>query len=217
MYDRDMPIIKAHALASPEGTADVITFALLTIRQHLVLVGPAFEDVKRTGRKSTFLLGDKRKGYAYTQAHKEVLHGALVAAVKANDPVGAIDVLLNVPCLGLVKAAFVAQMIGLEAGCFDTHNQNRLGLTYQDVRFRKSCIRKPETRRRKIVEYLARVADHGGARKLWNDWCAYVANPEARGARYSRGIFVANRNPADVSALHWRSMGLQLPEDACPF
>lgn len=208
MYDRDMPLIRAHALASPDGLADVITFTLLTIRQHLVLVPEAFQDVKKEGSASVRLVGAKREGFRYVQAHKHVLHAAIVAAVRVNDPVGAMDVLLNVPCLGLVKSAFVAQMCGLETGCLDTHNQNRLGLTENDVRFSKRSTMRTTTKRKHIVRYLERVASFGGARKLWNDWCAYVANPEAREAKFQTGLFASLRTASDVSRMHLIAMGL---------
>lgn len=213
MYSRDMPVIRDHALSCPDGLVDVITFTLLTIQQHLGMVAESFADVKQHHETSIHLWGSKRDGYRYAVEHKEVLFGAITSAVKANDAVGAVDVLLNVPNLGLVKAAFVAQMCGLQAACLDTHNLIRAGLPYTAVKFHKAAIKTPKTRLAKIRRYLELCANLGGSEKLWNDWCEYVAGRETIPAMRSRMMHTAS----DVSKAHVLSMGLRLPVEACPF
>jgi len=119
----------------------------------------------------------KRNGYLYAVEHKHVLHEALKAAVKHNDPVGAIDVLTNVPNLGIVKAAFVAQLVGLDVACLDSHNLDRLGLDRAALRFAKTV--KPETKRKKIQDYVHLTQVTGGSEYWWDTWCNYVAGNRA--------------------------------------
>ena len=177
MYDRDMPLMRSHALASPSGFVDVVSFVLCTIQQPLQSVSRQMADLRANGAESKYLFGSKRAGYAYAVAHASVLHAAVVAAVKANDTIGAIDVISTIPGLGVVKASFVAQICGFEVACLDGHNLKRLGLAEAAFKLAKSV--KPETKRKKIAAYVKACADTGGARYWWDSWCAYVAGNKA--------------------------------------
>jgi hypothetical protein len=177
MYDRDMPLMKAHALASPSGLVDVVAFVLCTIQQPLQSVGRQMADIRANGASSKYLFGSKRGGYEYAVAHADVLHAAIVKAVEVRDTIGAIDVLSNIPGLGIVKASFVAQIVGLEVACLDGHNLKRLGLA--EATFKLSKTVKPDTKRKKIAHYVKACAETGGARFWWNSWCEYVAGNKA--------------------------------------
>lgn len=191
MYDRDMPLMRSHALASPDGLVDVISFVLCTIQQPLQSVANQMRDVRANGATSKYLFGSKRDGLAYALAHRHVLHAAIVKACQVNDVVGAVDVLSNIPGLGIVKASFVAQICGLEASCLDTHNLRRLGLG--EAAFKLAKTVKHETKLAKIKHYLELCAQTGGARHWWNTWCATVA-----GSRANKSLVDADA----VSAYH---------------
>src|SRR5215471_9744717 len=92
MYDRDMPVMRDHALASPEGLTDIISFVLCTIQQPLQSVKNQMVDVRANGAASKYLFGSKKVGYAYAVAHAEVLHAAVTKAVEVNDVIGAVDI-----------------------------------------------------------------------------------------------------------------------------
>ena len=177
MYDRDMPLMRAHALASPEGLVDVVAFVLCTIQQPLQSVKRQMVDIRENAGESKYLFGSKRDGYRYAREHAAVLHAAVVKAVEVRDTVGAVDVLSNIPSLGIVKASFVAQICGLEVACLDTHNLKRLGLAETAFKLAKSV--KPVTKRMKIESYVRVCADAGGSRYFWNSWCEYVAGNRA--------------------------------------
>jgi hypothetical protein len=191
MYDRDMPLMRDHALASPAGLTDVIAFVLATIQQPLQSVANQMRDIRANGAGSKYLFGSKRGGYEYAVAHADVLHAAVVKAVQVNDVVGAVDILSNVPGLGIVKASFVAQICGLEVACLDTHNLKRLGLGEATFKLAKSV--KHETKLAKIAKYVAVCAREGGSRYFWNSWCEFVA-----GNRANRSLATADA----VSAYH---------------
>jgi hypothetical protein len=112
MYARDMPLMKAHALASPAGLVDVIGFVLSTIQQPLQSVKAQMAELRASGADSKYLFGAKRIGYRYALEHAEVLHAAVCKAVEVNDAIAAVDILSTIPGLGIVKASFVAQICG---------------------------------------------------------------------------------------------------------
>jgi hypothetical protein len=188
MYDRDMPIMRAHALASTDGFTDVVAFVLCTIQQPLRSVANQMADIRANGAESKYLFGSKRAGYAYALDHA----AELLSAVRgAHDAAEAVDALTAIPGLGIVKAAFVAQICGFEVACLDTHNLRRLGMAEASLKLAKSV--KPETRRRKIADYVALCARTGGARHWWDSWCEFVA-----GNRANRTLATADA----VSAFH---------------
>jgi hypothetical protein len=191
MYDRDMPLMRSHALASADGLTDVIAFVLATIQQPLQSVANQMRDIRANGAASKYLFGSKRIGYAYALEHKAVLFAAITKAVEIGDVIGAVDVLSTVPGLGVVKASFVAQICGLEVACLDTHNLKRLGLAETAFKLAKGV--KPETKRKKITEYVSVCATTGGSRHWWNVWCETVA-----GNRANRSLQSADA----VSAYH---------------
>ena len=177
MYNRDCKKIAKFAMKNPDNLVKVTTFVLTTIQAGLATTLGQMQDINITGADSKYLWGNKRDGYLYMHEHKEVIFAAVKAAVKADDPVGAIDVLTNVPNLGIVKAAFVAQMCGLNVACIDSHNCDRLGLARTALKFPKGV--KPETKRKKIADYVALTQRTGGSEYWWNTWCEYVAGNRA--------------------------------------
>jgi len=172
MYKRDNKKIAKFILKNPDNTVTGITFVLGTIQNALSNVGRFMDGVANEGATS-IAMTMKRNGYLYAVEHKHVLHQALKVAVKYNDPVGAIDVLTNVPNLGIVKAAFVAQLVGLDVACLDSHNLDRLGLDRAALKFAKTV--KPETKLKKIQNYVRLTQETGGSEYWWDTWCDYVA------------------------------------------
>jgi hypothetical protein len=177
MYNRDCKKIAKFALKNPDNFARVTTFVLTTIQAGLSTTPMQMDDIDINGADSKYLWGNKRDGYLYMQEHKRVIYAAIKEAVKTGDAVAAIDVLTNVPNLGVVKAAFVAQMCGLDVACIDSHNCDRLGLSRSALKFPKGV--KPETKRKKIADYVQFTRDTGGAEYWWNSWCDYVAGNRA--------------------------------------
>lgn len=177
MYNRDCKKIAKFALKNPDNLARVTTFVLTTIQASLTSTLSQMKDIDINGADSKYLWGNKRDGYLYMHEHKRVIYAAIKEAVKTDDAVAAIDVLTNVPNLGVVKAAFVAQMCGLNVACIDSHNCDRLGLPRTALKFPKGVKR--ETKLKKIAEYVQFTRDTGGSEYWWNTWCEYVAGNRA--------------------------------------
>ena len=177
MYNRDCKKIAKFAMKNPDNLARLATFVLTTIQAGLATTHNQMLDIDKMGADSRYLWGNKRDGYLYMQEHKRVIYAAVKEAVKTGDAVAAIDVLTNVPNLGVVKAAFVAQMCGLDVACLDSHNLTRLGLSQSHFKLSKTIS--PATKRKKIAEYVEYTRDTGGAEYWWNTWCDYVAGNRA--------------------------------------
>ena len=181
MYDRDMPIIAAYAESKPEGLLSVITFVLCTIQAGLSTVKAQMDDVKVNGEASMYLWGKKSDGYVYASDHIEFLWSKLfhLRDKSIEDPeviAEAIELLMAVPNLGMVKAAFVCQCVGFNVACIDSHNLKRLGLPPSAVKV--SAKLSKEKKREKILNYIA-LCQQEGARYWWDTWCVHVAGNQA--------------------------------------
>lgn len=199
MYDRDVAAIAAHAKASPDGLMDVIEFVLCTIRQPLGRVINQREDIANKGAASNYLFSAKRDGWTYANENKGYLHRVMLDIMSREDSserkADLIQHFMQVPGLGMVKAAFVVQCIGGETACIDSHNLKRLGLPVTAVKIGAKL--KPETIRKKVLDYVEMCDATGGAAYWWNSWCNYVA-----GNRGNKSLTTGD----EVSAYHTQAV-----------
>lgn len=184
-------------MATPKGLTDTIAFVLCTIQQPFAYTDRQMADIRANGAASKYLFGAKRTGYQYALDHAAELHAAILEASKSGDTVAAIDALSAIPGLGIVKAAFVAQICGFDVACLDMHNLRRLGYSETAFKFPKGLKR--ETRLAKIARYVELCRATGGARHWWNSWCDFVA-----GNRANKALATGDA----VSAFHPHCLGL---------
>jgi hypothetical protein len=144
-------------------------FAICSIRQPVVNVPSQLADIDRDGRNSAYLFGFKREGYDWLQINGRGLWRDLEGTRAPGD---AIAQLVAVPSLGVVKAGFVAQLMGYDVGCLDSRNVQRMGLRPRAWDLDKGRL-SPAAIERKAHAYAA--ATLGQAENLWDSWCAYVA------------------------------------------
>lgn len=170
MYQNHVPYIAGAMQADPNAFARGAIFAILSIQQQLVTVPKACADVERNADQSRFLFGHKAGAYRYITAHKAQLHASVCAA---QSPEETIVELCKVPGLGIVKAAFIAQLMGHDVACLDTRNIQRDGLNPRA--FRSDGEKRKTTRAfvRKITRYVRDT--QGRAQELWDTWCIDVA------------------------------------------
>jgi hypothetical protein len=191
MYAQEMPRLKAAGLASPEGLASLVTFAILSIHVQFPSVPHALADVREHGTDSRYLFGNKRAAVRWLEINKRQLWRE-VTRISQLEPgesraVAMVYALSMVPDLGMVKAGFVAAMLGENTACLDVHNLQWLGLKNSAVKLSKRA--KPATIARRILAYVRRGIEAGGAAVFWDRWCVAMA------AQY-------HRTPEEISRVH---------------
>lgn len=186
MYQRDVQLIRDYVLhRGPDGLVDVVEFVLCTIQAGLSTVKMQRRDIQENGMRSRFLWGKKGEGLAYVEERKEYMWGKVHSIMEqglgdASAIADCIEMFMEVPNLGLVKAAFVAQCLGFEVGCLDSHNLKRFGINPNRVKV--SATLSPLLKRKKVLDYVQTCVDLGGSEYLWNSWCEYVAGNKANKA-----------------------------------
>lgn len=181
MYRDDVPIIAAHGWSSPSGLQDIIEFTLGTIQQTLQTVALFRADVALEGRaEAPMAWGMKRQGLEYLEKHGIDLWWTLVRNRRlwTEYPEYAIHHLLQVPGLGLAKAAFVAQMLGLDTACLDRHNLTALGLEEREFKLRKGLTPEAIMARIRVYQHVIQSHTPEGvtpSEYWWDRWCAFVA------------------------------------------
>jgi len=185
MYKRDVTkILTDTEQGTPEDLLAVITFVLLTVRMPFSRTGKQAKDVAKNKDKAKSLWGFKAKGYHHAVVHSSSLYDNMVASRSDVDHV--LYELLLVPGLGLPKASFVAQCLGYDTACLDSHNLKRMGYPVS--------ITKTKTNVNKSIDEYLKVVQEKGTEWYWNTWCEYVA-----GNRHNKSLGTAD----EVSAYHY--------------
>lgn len=173
MYQRDCIAISHHAQSHAQGLLDVMAFTFCTIQTPLKRCHAQMQDIRVNGAEASALWGAKRSGYEYAVANLQQLHGDTLMHLDNGDDVKAMLTMLQVPCLGLVKAGFVCQMFGFDVSCLDTHNLKALGLDDKDVKLDYKLSL--DKRINKVQNYIKLTRESGGAEYWWDTWCDFVA------------------------------------------
>jgi hypothetical protein len=174
-----------------------LMFAVCSIRQATVNVPEQIDALFDGGEYDEFpLFGFKWDSWAFVQSE---LCRELWAEVRAErDPELLILAISRIPGLGIVKSAFVAQLLGADIACIDSRNAKRLSIGPETYKTYGEKYKKTRAFRRRVARY---VSDwKGKAAELWDDWCRDIA------PRYGM-------EPDDVSALHLAI----LPPEYTPF
>lgn len=168
MYDAHVPVISAYMREHPAGFVRGCLFAICSIQQPITGVPAQLDDIALLGSESRFLWGHKRKSYTYLLARGDIVWREVLDMQTMH---GKISALLRVPGLGIVKSAFILQLMGYDIACLDTRNIKREG---RNPRTYSTHGQKPHKLRKKVARY---IRDTGGkARQYWDDWCDDVAN-----------------------------------------
>ena len=178
MYKIDNKIIADFLLASPDNLVRGYTFVLLSIQQPTQGLADKMLEVDQQGPECRHLnYGLKRAGFEYVESQKQAIFERLTkyVALGLNDVDNIANALLYVydtPNLGMVKSAFLLQLLGFNVACLDSHNLKRLGWKQSQVSITKGL--KYETKIKKIKAYISTTQERGTA-YWWNSWCHYVA------------------------------------------
>jgi hypothetical protein len=167
MYADHVPIISGAMRSDLATFKRGVMFAILSARVQFHRVPDQCEELKRNGRDAACLWNWKFDAYCYLEANAEALHAAAIAARDAADCIKALCI---IPGLGIVKGAFVAQMLGHDVACLDARNIQREGRNPRA--FRTDGKKQGAAFERKVTKYCNET--RGRASELWDTWCNEV-------------------------------------------
>lgn len=171
MYAEHVPAIAANMRADAETFLRGCLFAVCSIRQPVINVPAHLDDIERERAQSIYLIGHKREAYRFLVTHRDELW-ADVCSIALGEPAAAILRLCDIPGIGIVKAGFIAQMLGFDVACIDTRNIQREGRNPRAYRSDGEARKRTPAFRRKIARYVADVG--GRAAHYWDTWCNEV-------------------------------------------
>lgn len=180
-----------------------VMFAICSIRQPTIAVPDQLGILFDGAEGENPLFGHKFDAWAYISDQSNAARiwarlGTLWRdrdAWKTNAAEEAIVSLLDIPGMGIVKAAFVAQLMGFDIACLDARNITR---EKRNPRAFRTDGKSPAALRPKVNAYVAET--FGKAEYYWDAWCEDVA------AAY-------DRTPLAISELHLAIV----PGDYVPF
>ena len=178
MYKKHNPIIAKHGKASSKGLRDVMIFVLSTIQTPISRTVTVSADIHENGVKSKYLSTAQCNTVEWIDCYSGLLHRKLS---DVDCPIEATCKILQTPGLGVVKAAFVAQLLGYEIGCIDRHNALAFDVPRNILRVGTHLS--DESIFRKVKDYASVCNRRGGSEYMWNQWCEGVA-----GTRYNKRL-----------------------------
>jgi hypothetical protein len=188
MYAEHVPIIAAAMRQEHSVFCRGVMFAALSARVQFPRVPDQCKELQMRGADASCLWGWKFDAFAYLQDHKNELYGQVATAL---DPARALWDITRIPGMGIVKGAFVLQLLGHDVACLDVRSIIREGREPRAYRSDGEDRKRAPAFCRKIDRYLADVS--GKAQHYWDTWCKDVA------ADY-------NSTPNRISELHLTSI-----------
>lgn len=193
MYATHNPQIAAAMRADVNVFKRGALFAILSIRQPFTRVPEQLGAV--LDGDLSHLFGFKAQAWGYIQDNACELWNGIKGA---HDNAERLAIVCQVPGLGVVKGAFVLQLMGYDVACLDARNIAREGRNPRAYRSDGEKGKAGKAWARKIAAYLAEV--EGRAEFYWDAWCHDVAQ-------------VYDLAPFVVSEMHLSIV----PDDYVPF
>jgi hypothetical protein len=183
MYNIHAKAVQDYSRLSSDNLSDVILMVVLSIQQPWYAVGDQLKDVKKLGRDSRFIWGNKIKTFDSLQSKKDFIYSQYLAVLnssKSDDDkaLSLMNVFLQIDGLGLAKAGFVCQLTAGLVGCIDVHNIRMYNIPQKDLAFSKS-IKSKALKDKKISNYIS-VCHTIGTESLWDTWCCSLATKTKR-------------------------------------
>jgi len=178
MYKVHAKAVQDYSRLSSDNLADVVLMVVLSIQQPWHSVGDQLKDVRKLGRDSRFIWGNKIKCFDSLQAKKDFIYSQYLAVLNSSKPdderaLSLMNVFLQIDGLGLAKAGFVCQLTAGLVGCIDVHNIRMYNIPKKDLAFSKS-IKSKALKDKKISNYVS-VCHDIGTENLWDTWCSFLA------------------------------------------
>lgn len=191
MYADDMPPIRDAMRADLEVFRSGAMFAVCSIRQPAVSVPDQLEALfePNEGNNENPLFGSKFAAFEWIMGPAGAAAWADLRSPLGNTKASCeygILTLLKCPGLGIVKAAFILQLMGYDVACLDSRNVKREGRNPRAYELNNAAA-SPRLAATKVRQYVTET--FGKASLYWDDWCADVA------AAYGK-------TPDEISKLH---------------
>ena len=182
MYQNHVPTLTAAIRHSPKVFSSAVMFAAVSARTHFITVPAQMLELEMRGRKAKCLWSWKTSAFDFVQAHGRRLHETIA---RIDCPEKALRAICEIPGLGIVKGAFVLQMMGHDLACLDTRNIERDGR--DPLAYATRGIKTGKAFEAKVARYVADT--FGRSQQYWDDWCADVA-------------VTYKKTPFEISAMH---------------
>lgn len=147
-------------------------FAVLSARNPFTRVPDELAELDTKGEAAAGLWGWKLDSYRYLCDHGPRVWREVLDA--GADTEKALHTICQVPGLGIVKGAFVLQMLGHDIACLDTRNIAREA---RDPNAYKSGGHRGKSSpkfRHMVLQYIGETG--GKAKFYWDTWCREIAS-----------------------------------------
>lgn len=171
MYLNHVPTIATAMQNSPKTFCNAIMFAVVSARTQFVTVPTQMLELELAGRKARCLWSWKTSAFDYLQAHGTELFFDITTTADTTEAL--LRLTRAVPGLGIVKGAFVLQMLGHDIACLDVRNIVRDGRNPRAYRSDGEAGKATKAYERKVARYVADTS--GKAQFYWDIWCRGVA------------------------------------------
>ena len=180
VYTPDQQVISTWALESPRQLFEVGLFIQCTINTHFEQVPGMMAEARQEGRNSKYWNPTKRRAYdALLSESQSLWHDFRWWHTRRQDTGDNADIteaaiarLVDLPGFGIVKAAFMAQLVLGLGGCLDRHNLRKAGL---DERIFQRIPSTAEGLHARIKTYVQTCLALGGSEALWNQWATMLS------------------------------------------
>jgi hypothetical protein len=170
MYASHVPQIAAAMRADQATFCRGVMFAVLSARVQFPRVPAQCKELTARKASAACLWGWKFDAYAYMTEHANTLYGTVAPE---NDTAKALWNVTRIPGMGIVKGAFVLQMLGHDIACLDVRNIVKDGRSPRTYRADGEARKDGPAFRRKIDRYITDT--QGKAQFYWDRWCTEVA------------------------------------------
>lgn len=207
MYAIHVPTIAGAMRADYATFKRGVMFAILSARVQFPRVPAQCAELEKRKDKAACLWGWKADAYSYLNEHGRQIWRDVLAAPTSET---ALFVLTRIPGLGIVKGAFVLQMLGHDVACLDVRNIQREGRHPRAYRTDGLKGKAAPAFRRKIARYVQDTA--GRASELWDVWCIEVAKDYGSTAMRISEVHLTSIVPRRLRHLSFNIGGSSLAE-----
>ena len=210
MYAEHVPQIAAAMRADQATFCRGVMFAILSARVQFPRVPAQCKELTARKGKRRLPMGlGNSDAYAYLTEHSAMLYGLVTPD---HDTARALFNVTRIPGMGIVKGAFVLQMLGHDIACLDIRNIVKDGRSPRAYRADGKLARRVQPFRRKIDRYIADT--QGKAQFYWDRWCTEVAADYASTPERISELHLTSIVPR---AMRGRMMSVSIQPGEMPF